>query len=320
MHRFEGKHIDADKSNLITADAPDYGIRVPVEEKLLEWLAVLCVEGITYHLVRDQAGWIIRVPSAKDSPARQAIAEHERSHQGWPTALESVEQLTPGVFAGAWAGFWGAYLVGLFYLWLGPYRSTDALFQAAGARRSAIRAGEWWRTVTALMVHADIGHLVSNMVFLFVFAALVCRKLGLGLGWFLILSAGVAGNAMVALTTAHDAVGIGASTACFGALGLLVALGLRQERLQKCRPLNGRFRSWMPLGGGLAMLSLTGSAPGSDVIAHLFGFLAGIILGLPGWIWHGQLSGRIQKSILAMTIVCLGLSWWLACRSAACLP
>jgi len=39
------------------------------------------------------------------------------------------------------------------------------------------------------------------------------------------------------------------------------------------------MKAWLPLGGGLALLGILGSGEHSDIMAHLFGFVAGISLG-----------------------------------------
>ncbi len=308
-----------------TIDAPEDagtrlpGIAVPCRDKLMEWLAVLCVAAIPYQLVRHHGEWTIHVAPHDASEAQRLLDEHEQQHRGWPPPSQAAvpETSSADIFSELWAAFWGVHVVGLFYLWLGPYRSSVALLEAAAGRRSAVRAGQWWRTVTALMIHADIGHLVSNLLFLALFAALISRFFGVGLGWLLILAAGAAGNALVAWTAGRDGIGIGASTACFGALGLLAAHGVATH-LRSAAPWRDLWRkAWIPLGGGLAMLSMTGAAPGTDIAAHFFGFLAGIALGLPAAARAAQPPGaRIQYACLALTIVIVATSWMMAWRFA----
>lgn len=304
-----------------TVPAPDgetppwnTGIEVPSESKLPEWLAVLCVAGITYHLSRRHAVWIIHLAPEHEDAARALIDDHEARHRDWPPR-PLTETSAPGLwFDNLWAGFWGVYTVALFYLWQGPYRVSNALLRAGGAQRSAIRAGEWWRTVTALMIHADAGHLVSNLLFVFCFAALVVRLYGSGVGWLLIVVAGGLGNGLVAVTATRDGVGVGASTACFGALGLLVIHGLI-ARLQRAVPWRERwYRAWLPLMGGLAMLSMTGASPGTDVVAHLFGFLAGMTIGLPfaAGFPRQPLPRPAQWLALAGVLGLVSAAWWLA--------
>ena len=57
-----------------------------------------------------------------------------------------------------------------------------------GALNGAIpRTHEWWRVVTALTLHADVGHLLSNLAFGIVLGFLASRTLGGGVAWASIL-------------------------------------------------------------------------------------------------------------------------------------
>ena len=104
---------------------------------------------------------------------------------------------------------------------------------------------------------------------------LLCRELGSGLAWTLLLAAGAAGNLCNALLQPrlHDSVG--ASTAVFGVVGILSALSLVRYRhhLQRRWPL--------PVASALALLSILGTeGKHTDLGAHLFGFVAGVLIGL----------------------------------------
>jgi hypothetical protein len=55
---------------------------------------------------------------------------------------------------------------------------------AAGAANAGrIVDGEWWRTVTALALHIELGHLMSNLVFGMIISLLMAELLGSGLAW-----------------------------------------------------------------------------------------------------------------------------------------
>lgn len=315
IHKNSGVVTAADRDDVAWDVAPANGIDVPSGEKLLEWLAVLCVAGISYHLNRRGDAWTIQVAPDDLAGAREVLTAHEVAHRNWPPQPAAV--VPSGILegGGGWPAFWGVHAVGLFYLWLGPYNASDALLRAAGAQRDALRAGEWWRAVTALMVHADIGHLTGNLLFLFLFAFLVCRIFGPGLGWFLILAAGAAGNGMVALISGRASVGVGASTACFGALGVLVAHGVAVHLRQTAQWRELWRRAWLPLGAGLALMGMTGGAPGTDVMAHLCGLLAG--LGLAGGVAGGALRrpealGQVLLALTTISVVagCWWMAWW----------
>src|SRR4029453_2086767 len=80
------------------------------------------------------------------------------------------------------------------YAWTGPRAGQGAAFRAGSADAGRILSGEVWRGATALTLHADLSHLVANATAGAFLATAVCRIVGGGLGAFLIVVAGVAGN------------------------------------------------------------------------------------------------------------------------------
>lgn len=156
--------------------------------------------------------------------------------------------------------------------------------------RALFEEGEFWRPLTALFVHADLAHLLGNLFFGSLFMYFVHRAYGPMWAWLSVMLAGAVGNALVAaLFYPEPFAGIGASTAVFAAVGLLVAHGLIWTRWS--RQLRGH-RAWLvPLGGGLALLGLFGSGGENadiDVAAHLFGFVSGALIGWPLVWWQKQ--------------------------------
>jgi membrane associated rhomboid family serine protease len=188
-----------------------------------------------------------------------------------------------------------------------------------------IRAGEWWRAFTALTLHGDSGHLVSNLsLAIFVFAFGFAR-FGAGTGTLAIILGGALGNmlnAFVHVAQAHRS--IGSSTALFAGLGLLTG-GELAGRLSRGAARAG-WPLYVPLGAGLAFLSLFGGGGGQnrdgtpaplgnvDLLAHLFGLLAGIAVGAAfqalglrrGASAHTQaLTGALAAGLMVM-------AWWRA--------
>ncbi len=141
---------------------------------------------------------------------------------------------------------------------------------------AAIRAGEYWRTVTALTLHRDAAHLLSNLGFGAIFGALLSRQIGGGLAWLLILVTGAAGNWMNAGVQEPQHLAIGASTAVFSALGLLAAILWLAKELSQ----DNWAKRLSPVIGGLWMLAWLGTGDAqTDVVAHLTGFIAGFACG-----------------------------------------
>ena len=137
---------------------------------------------------------------------------------------------------------------------------------------------DWWRLVTAVTLHADVGHLVGNLFGIGLFGYFTARYLGNGLGWLsILLTASLANltNNLLHLDSAFYS--LGASSAVFGALGLVTGFPIGSffrtgDKITK--------RQWIiPLAGGLMLLAWLGSGDArTDVAAHLWSFIFGLIL------------------------------------------
>src|SRR5207237_9070410 len=97
--------------------------------------------------------------------------------------------------------------------------------------------------------------------------ALLAHAPGPGLAAILMVLAGSAGTLAAAELVRRDFISVGASTAVFGALGVLAAL--RQHRR----------RAWVPLGAGLALLAFLGPSKRADLAGIICGFDWGVVLG-----------------------------------------
>lgn len=173
----------------------------------------------------------------------------------------------------------------LYGVLLSFFFAGQSIFELVSAGRAdaqlMVQGGEWWRAVTALTLHGDLVHLVSNIVAGLGFAFFVARFFGAAAGWLLILLSGFTGNilnAWVHYPAAH--LSIGASTAVFGALGLLSGVGVWMALVDP-RDAPGLPRWLIPLLAGLTLLGLLGVGDGVtvDVAAHLSGFVCGLFWG-----------------------------------------
>ena len=136
----------------------------------------------------------------------------------------------------------------------------------------------------------------------------VCWHLGPGVGLWLLLLAGAGGNALTAAVHGRDHVSVGASTAVFGAIGILAALQITRSRAG-----SGGRKSWVVIAASLALLALLGAGPHADVLAHLFGFLVGGGLGLIAALTiRRTLSGPVQWVLVAGAGAAVVGAWRLA--------
>ncbi|MCU0690958.1 MAG: rhomboid family intramembrane serine protease [Polyangiaceae bacterium] len=167
-----------------------------------------------------------------------------------------------------------------FFFVTGPIKGHSAWFQYGIADSNQILAGSLHRTVTALTLHADAGHVVGNAIVGGVLLSAVHRRFGAGLGSLVVLASGAAGNLMNAAWHGSDHRSLGASTAVMATLGILAVTQLVLN--ETMRPETRRVVKWAPIVAGLALLGTFGSSPSSDLHAHGFGFLAGALIGLVG--------------------------------------
>ena len=171
--------------------------------------------------------------------------------------------------------------------------------------------GEWWRVFTALTLHADLLHLLSNLAFGALFGYPAARLFGPGVAWLLILLGGGLAYGIDALLHPPQHYLLGASTAVFTALGLIAAYGW-QRHLRDWKPW---VRNASPLIGGIALLAFTGTGgENTDILAHLVGFAVGASLGALCARLPMPTPGRnaVQWAAGLASLVILALSWVLA--------
>ncbi len=144
-----------------------------------------------------------------------------------------------------------------------------------GSSAFYILNGEYYRIVTALMLHAGLEHLAGNAAGLLAFGIPVCTIAGSGTGLLLLIISGAAGNLINAYMyrTAH--LSIGASTSVMGAAGILVAF----QTIKKLKFSGITPRLIIPFGAGAALLGMLSGGKNTDISAHFFGFIAGLISG-----------------------------------------
>jgi membrane associated rhomboid family serine protease len=212
-------------------------------------------------------------------------------------------------------GFVGAYLYGLALLIIGALKSTNAYnlnWHSNGLAHSVkIMEGEWWRTVTALGLHADAAHLLGNIGFGAVFGILVAQYIGSGAAWFTILISGALGNALNAYWYQTLHLSIGASTMVFAALGILGVFALSDRHAYAQRGI----RRWAPLFATIALLGFIGTGgENTDIMAHLSGYICGCLSGL-AWLMVLRLSDTAIPHQRVFSIASIGfvsVAWWLA--------
>ncbi len=287
-------------------DLQGAAVRVtPERGRADEWAVVLAAAGIAHRLRHRPDGWALIVAPLDARAALDALDGYDRETQG-ESADTVAEVVTPVGGAAALGAVVALLLIGFFAV-TGPRTEHSAWFARGSAATERIVAGEWWRTVTALTLHADAPHLFGNAVASVVLVGAVSRELGPGLGLWLLLLAGAGGNALTAVAHSADHASVGASTAIFGAIGILattrvVARGRRRRAARK---------PWVVLAACLALLALLGTSPDADILAHLFGLLVGGVLGLAAGFALPRTPGPSVQWMLALAALGALVASWL---------
>jgi membrane associated rhomboid family serine protease len=238
-----------------------------------EWALVLTAEGLSPRIDRSGGAFVISVAVADCARAITVLSEYELEHLPDPTPPGIADQPGSTWSLTAALGINAGLLC--FFVVTGPRSGGTRWFVEGSSDAALVMAGELWRCVTALTLHADMPHVVGNALFGALFMSAVFRVLGPGLGGTMVLASGLLGNLATALlySSAHSSVG--ASSAIFGAVGLLGGLGVMRRRSRGSRGI----RAWAPVGAGLALLAMIGTGPRTDLAAHLLGLAAGWLLG-----------------------------------------
>jgi membrane associated rhomboid family serine protease len=289
--------------------ASDVVLRVAPRKQIADdWALVLAAEGLAPRVWRADEGYAVGVAPAEREQALSAIDDYEREnaarHDEPDTAAPLAHPLALRTGLGISAGLL------LFFLHTGARRPGVSWFERGSAEAERILSGEFWRLATALTLHADLGHVAANAVVGAVFVTAVCRWLGPGVGIALVLLTGIGGNALNAWVQGPGHASVGASTAVFGAVGLLGGLGVSRWRRRGAR---GR-RQWIPVAAAIGLLGMLGTAgERTDLWAHLWGLAVGAGLGVPLGFGVTRLpTALIQALAGCAAVAALAASWALA--------
>jgi len=142
-----------------------------------------------------------------------------------------------------------------------------------------IFAGQWWRLITAGFLHGGFWHIAMNSWALFILVTEVEQFYGTARRLFADVFATVTGFACSLLWSPRS-LSLGASAACFGLFGIMLAMGVRRRADPLSQAVRAHYGQWLIIGLVLSFV------PGVDLAAHvggfIGGFLVGLVAGLPG--------------------------------------
>jgi membrane associated rhomboid family serine protease len=144
------------------------------------------------------------------------------------------------------------------------------LFQDMWLTGVQVGAGDWYRLVTAMFLHANILHIAFNMLALWWFGTAVEEALGTWRYIVLFFVSGIVGSVGALLFSSPLAVTVGASGAIFGIMGALLMLQYRATGT-----LAGPVLTVIVLN-----LAFTFAIPGISKGGHLGGLVGGMLTAL----------------------------------------
>lgn len=265
-------------------------------------LVILASAGIFCQITGQPDNWTVSIFPGDTEKALAEIESYFQENRETTDAEDSWSGISFNLHTGIGAAL--GLLAGHIYMF--HYGGIRLFSEKYGASASAILNGEIFRIVTALMIHANSVHLVGNMASLALFFTVLCSVQGFGVGAFSLLISGAMGNYFNALLYRTSHLSIGASTAVFGAVGILIA----HQTLSTFRTSQRRFKAWLPLGGGLCLLGLFSEGTHTDILAHLFGLGSGVAIGCVfEFLFNKPPGAPLQFLFFTLTLVIILLSW-----------
>ncbi len=276
--------------------------------RVREYGLVLQAMGIENATSRGSPESSVVVGARDLERAREQIALYDRENRGWPRAEELPEVLGESA---AGVAAWCALLLAVYALERNRAFGLD-WWEGGKSVAVLIREGEPWRSLTSLTLHDDMVHLSGNLVFGALFVGIVCQVFGTGMGLCAVLAAGGLGNLANAWIQDSSFSAIGASTAVFGALGILGGQRWQSRTRLKLR------RNLIPLLACVFLFGyhgLGGENPERvDVLGHVCGFVCGLAIGFVHGRWGTGWSPSPRAQVLSVigALGALALAWWLA--------
>ncbi len=267
-----------DKQTLTDADNPQG--KLPVistnESDRLHTLSLVLSSAGIHHNITGSAnnGWKVYVDKRDHNQAVFQINAYTQENENWPLVTEKEDSFSP-VFRVQSLLIIACLTV--IFSHTGDWSNNSYWFKAGSIDSALIlQNNEYYRLLTALTLHADIVHLLGNCIlggFLLHFYFLL---LGNGIGIWALLISSIAANYLNVLGHGAGHHSVGFSTAVFSAIGILSALNYRHYGFS--RP----ARIFFPLMAGATMLAFLGSGgERTDLGAHFFGLISGLIIGIP---------------------------------------
>lgn len=144
----------------------------------------------------------------------------------------------------------------------------DSALLSYGQFNHSVFNGEYWRLFTAMFIHTNIVHLLGNIFFLIVFGLRAEELFSKGEYLIIYFLSGLTGN-ILTLALGPTVLSAGASGAIFGLFGACIIF-IRRTLGQSL--IGALIYSFF-------LLTITGTAPNVNILAHFGGLIAGLMMG-----------------------------------------
>jgi membrane associated rhomboid family serine protease len=265
--------------------------------QIMDWSLVLASQDIPATLTESEnKRWGLILSSADHTRALEAIRLYQLENRRWrwrQPIRKSEETFHWGSLA------WCILIILVHWLTLGPLFD----FRAGGQFDShAAAQGQWWRAFTAILLHADLAHLLANCTIGFLLLGLAMARYGAALALLAAYLAGALGNVAGLLAYSKPYWGMGASGMVMGALGLIAVPPWRSWS----RHPHAIKQVVQAAFASILLFVLLGVDRTSDVMAHLGGFVSGAVFGLllnlvPAWML------KLRAVITGLWVILLAL-------------
>jgi len=268
----------------------------------MDWSLVLVSQGIATSIeFSPESGWELAISTAEYERALEVLRQYQLENRGWRWRPKFFERDV--LFD--WGSLAWVVLICAFYLLSEQARQ---LIDIGSMDSAAVLRGQWWRLFTAIWLHADLAHLAGNATLGLVLLGLCMGRFGTGVGLLGAYLAGIGGNIISGVFSVEPHHSLGASGMVMGCLGLLAGRSFRQWR-QTIWPKKYIIAQ---LTAGFLLFLLLGLAPGTDILAHLGGFIAGLLLG--HLLLLSSAARLTQRNLLggALFAILVIYPWWIA--------
>lgn len=184
----------------------------------------------------------------------------------------------------------------------GVLHGNDELINMFGNNYELVQNGEFYRLFTCMFVHADILHILFNMIALYSIGPVVERYYGKSKFLLIYLVSGLLGSIFSGVFMTADSISIGASGAIFGLLGSICYFTYYYRAT-----LQGILRgSIMPVIIINLVIGLISSS--IDLSAHIGGLIGGILISMAIGIGDkhrksDQINGLIVLVLMAAFLI-----------------